>query len=169
MKRLFILFFVISMLFVSLPGFTANPSAKYLKELKAGRFTRTADGVIKDHKTGLQWKEGPDQSMNWLEAQTWIDGLGKPWRTPTIEELKGIYLSESARQGKPFVGLPALNLRLDPAFSNNSYMVWSVAKDSSLAWYFGFYDGAEYWYPRDASIWRFRTLAVCPAPKSVKK
>ncbi|MFZ2955400.1 MAG: DUF1566 domain-containing protein [Candidatus Ozemobacteraceae bacterium] len=158
----------LGLVFLASAGVAASPTKQYLKELQS-RFSRSSEGIISDQKTGLRWLESPDNAMTWVQAQAWIEGLGKPWRTPTIEELKGIYLPESARQGAPFAGLPALNLHLDKAFANNSYMVWSVAKDSSLAWYFGFYDGVEYWNPRDTTIWRFRALAVSPSGKTSRK
>lgn len=155
---------ILVLFFVTSGVMAANPTKDYLKDLQ-GRFARSAAGIIADRQTGLRWLESPDYAMNWNQAQAWIESLGKPWRTPTIDELKGIYLPQSARQGKPFTGIPALNLPLDQAFVNNSYMVWSVAKDASLAWYFGFYDGVEYWQPRDSSTWRFRALAVSPSMK----
>lgn len=147
-----------------IPGFANSPTSDYLKELK-GRFARTSEGTIHDCKTGLIWRESPDVAMTWNQAQAWIKSLGKPWRTPTIEELQGIYQAESTRKGQPLMGLPMLDLHLDPAFLNNSYMVWSKVKDSATAWYFGFYDGVAYWYHRDATIWRFRAFAVSPAAK----
>jgi hypothetical protein len=148
--------------------FSGDPTKDYLKEL-SGRFARSPEGVITDRKTRLCWRESPDFAMTWNQAQTWIASLGKPWRTPTIDELKGIYVAQSARKGQPLAGLSQLDLRLDPVFVNNSYMVWSGANDAATAWYFGFYDGVEYWHPRDASIWRFRALAVAPSPKKAGK
>lgn len=88
------------MVFVSLPGMAVTPDAKYLKELQGERFTKAPDGIITDHKTALQWKEGPDRDITWQETQTWIKNLGNGWRTPTRAELKVIYIEKTKRESR---------------------------------------------------------------------
>lgn len=35
----------------------------------------------------LEWRVGPNQDMNWSEANEWVESLGGSWRFPTPEEL----------------------------------------------------------------------------------
>lgn len=62
-----------------------------------GIYVAYANGIVKDTKTGLEWKVGPDKDTNWYEAKGWVERLnldgvdGGGWRMPTIDELKGLY------------------------------------------------------------------------------
>ena len=50
-----------------------------------------ANGIVRDKKTGLEWKAGPDREMNWYETKNWVESLnidGGGWRMPKIAELK---------------------------------------------------------------------------------
>lgn len=130
------------------------------------RFTRDADGVITDSETSLQWLEGPDRTMNWIEAQAWISSLGDGWRSPTRAELSGIYISDSVRRGGiggtwPFITGKFL-LRLDPAFHlNTAYWVWAESRTASTAWAIQFYDGHEVWVSLEfGNNWFDRAFAV---------
>ncbi|MFZ2956613.1 MAG: hypothetical protein WA705_06960 [Candidatus Ozemobacteraceae bacterium] len=126
------------------------------------RFTRDVDGVITDSSTNLQWREGPDQAMNWNQAQAWISGLGDGWGTPTQVQLKGIYLENATRMGgRDSTGVGPYPLKLDPVFQlDKAYWVWAESKDSSSAWIFAFNEGEELWNYRDKSTWLHRAFAV---------
>ena len=141
---------------------TKTPTFSVTMTAQTGaRFTRDADGIITDSVKNLQWKEGPDQAMSWNEAQTWINGLGNNWTTPTRVQLKDIYIADSTRQGGKYVTEGPWALHLDPAFQlDKAYDVWAESRDSSSAWHFAFYDGIEYWDDRATSDWSTRAFAV---------
>ena len=68
---------------------------KGLKIVKGhGIYVAYANGVVRDTKTWLEWKVGPDKDMNWNEAKSWVESLnldGGGWRMPTMDELEGLY------------------------------------------------------------------------------
>lgn len=71
------------------PMSPANPTIADAKQ-----FVKYENGVIYDKRTKLEWVVGPDQDMNWDEANTWAKNLkiqGKPWRLPSISELARLY------------------------------------------------------------------------------
>ncbi|MBF0502453.1 MAG: DUF1566 domain-containing protein [Candidatus Riflebacteria bacterium] len=133
------------------------------KTSPAARFSRDADGVITDGQTGLEWLEGPDRPTDWDQSQAWINGLGNGWRTPTRAELRGIYIADSNRQGRPSQGRGPWPLRLDPAFRLNcAYWTWAEARDASSAWALEFGSGDGMWNIREMTNWNFRGFAVRP-------
>ncbi len=123
--------------------------------IHAGDDTRFAmkDGVIDDSKSGLQWVPAPDLAMNHYEAEKYVRNLslaGGGWRLPTRAELHGIY--DASKPGL-----------VDPRFKVSGWLVWSseVDSDRAFAWYFNFYSGGEYKYPRDPACNEyFYVLAV---------
>ncbi len=79
-----------------------------------GRFTRDAQGVISDKRTGLQWKVGPDKDLNWHQSKAWAEKLtGGGWRLPTRKEVQGIY-----QKGQSETGLPI-------GFETTGSWIWS--------------------------------------------
>jgi hypothetical protein len=59
-----------------------------------GTYIAYANGIVKDTKTGLEWKVGPDRDTDWNEARSWVQSLnldGGGWRMPTMDELEGLY------------------------------------------------------------------------------
>ena len=73
---------------------TPHPSSTPNVVKRDGRYVAYANGIVKDTRTGLEWKAGLDRDMNWYEARSWVRSLnldGGGWRMPTIDELKGIY------------------------------------------------------------------------------
>ena len=131
---------------------------------QTGRFTRDANGVITDSQTNLQWLEGSNQAITWNNAQTWINSLGNGWRTPTLEELKGIYIADSTRKGGVSGSSGPYFLRLDPAFQlENAYYVWSTENGSASAWLFGFDSGtSSFSRSSNETWWTYRAFAVRP-------
>ena len=58
------------------------------------RFSRSADGVITDSQTNLQWLVGPNQDTNYKQAEDWVATqtvAGGGWRMPTAKELRTLY------------------------------------------------------------------------------
>ena len=98
-----------------------------------GIYVAYANGIVKDTKTGLGWKVGPDKETTLDEAQTWVESLnldGGGWRMPTINELHGLY-----KEG-------AGDRNMTPLLKTTGWWVWSgETQGSSLARYFGFYNG----------------------------
>ena len=115
------------------------------------RFTVSAEGVIADSKTGLEWVVGPDRSANYAQAEQWVAGCnvaGGGWRMPTRKELATLYQR----------GIGERNM--DPAFRPTGWWVWAEPRDSSSAWGFYFHDGYESWHRRDYSGRDPRVFAV---------
>jgi hypothetical protein len=129
------------------------------------RFSLGDNGVITDHKTGLQWLEGPDKPCSWEKAQEWIQNLGEGWRTPTLKELKEIYLPESQRKG-----LHGDPLCIDPVFKRESaYSLWSVARNQETAWIFDFSRGYAHWIDPIFAGYYDRAVAIRKPEKLTKR
>ena len=63
-------------------------------------FDVSAEGVIKDIWTGLEWAPVPVMTVNYDHAVTYAKSLrlaGGGWRLPTVDELKGLH--ESGEKG----------------------------------------------------------------------
>jgi hypothetical protein len=118
---------------------------------KDGNFVKSANGVVKDTRTGLEWYAGPDRNVNWNEADTWVRGLmidGDGWRMPTINELRGLY-----EKGKG-------NRNMTPLLKTTGWHVWSgETKSSCCFWRFSFLHGSENYYKPFFS-YKFRAFAV---------
>ena len=102
---------------------------------------RLFDLIIYRSDTNLEWIVGPDEDMNWFQVNEWIKLLGPDWRFPTIEELRSIY--------KPNSG----DRNMLPEFKTTGWWIWSTRKNSSLAWFFYFRSGDEYWHSLDDSFY----------------
>lgn len=111
----------------------------------------TGNGIVRDTKTGLEWKVGPDKDMNWHEARTWVQNLnldGGGWRMPTLDELEGLYEKGASR------------LNMTPLLKTTGWQVWSdKIKDTTFAWGFYFCRGGKGW---DSCFfpYNFRVFAV---------
>ncbi|MBW6519468.1 MAG: DUF1566 domain-containing protein [Desulfoarculaceae bacterium] len=108
----------------------------------AARFQVSADGMITDGQTKLEWVVGPDQDTNYAQAEQWVAACqvaGGGWRMPTGAELNELY-----RKG---VG----ERNMVPPFKTTGWWVWAEPRDSSSAWLFDFYGGNENWRLRDNS------------------
>ncbi len=109
------------------------------------------NGIVKDTKTGLEWKVGPDKDTNWNEARLWVKKLtldGGGWRMPNLDELETLYTKGASR------------LNMTPLLKTTGWQVWSSEiKDSKFAWGFYFCRGGKGW---DAYIfpYNFRAFAV---------
>ena len=118
------------------------------------RFSRTADGVITDSETNLQWLPGPDRDTNYDQAEQWIAAqtvAGGNWRMPTTEELKALRNESLAK-----------SYNISPLFGATYYRwVWAGARDALSAWPFNFENGYENWLRRDTSS-NGRVFAVRP-------
>ncbi|MBC8434186.1 MAG: caspase family protein [Desulfobacterales bacterium] len=94
-----------------------------------------ANGIVKDSRTGLEWKAGPDMDTDWNEARSWVQSLnldGGGWRMPTMDELEGLY--------KKGVG----ERNMTPLLKTTGWWVWSgETKGSSNAGDFGFNGGIQ--------------------------
>ena len=110
-----------------------------------------SNGTVKDTKTGLEWKAGPDKNTSWEKARAWVRRLnldGGRWRMPTKDEIKSLY---KARTG---------TCNMTPLFKTTAWWVWSSeTKDSSYAWIFYFSGGYGYWLDRSTSD-NLRAFAV---------
>ena len=120
-----------------------------LAELGAhARYSVSRKGVITDNTSGLEWVVGPDQSINFYQAEAWVKGCniaGGGWRLPTVEELRGLYTR----------GLGERNMA--PVFNTTGWWVWAEPENSvPTAWGFDHVDGdgEEYSYNGDEDFSR---------------
>jgi len=109
-----------------------------------GVYVAYANGIVRDTKTGLEWKVGPDRDTDWNEARSWVQSLnidGGGWRMPTMDELAGLYKN----------GLGDRNMT--PLLKTTGWWVWSgEVEGSSDAWGFNFRNCSWGWYGRLYSI-----------------
>lgn len=119
----------------------SRPSPSPSKVIKRdGIYLAYANGIVKDTKTGLEWKAGHDRDTDWNQARSWVQSLGGDWRMPTMDELAGIY-----NKGKG-------DRNMTPLLKTTGSWVWSgETKDSSDAWNFDFLYDSRDWYDRDDS------------------
>jgi hypothetical protein len=81
-----------------------------------GVYVAYANGVVKDTKTGLEWKTGPDENINWDEAKSWAQDLnldGGRWRMPTTDELETFYKKGAGTRN------------MTPLLKTTGWFVWS--------------------------------------------
>ena len=141
----------------------SDPTASYMRDLYDGpRFSRDSNGVIFDHKTGLQWLEGPDVAVNWYKAQEWVGGLKDGWRSPTVDEMSGIYIPNSNRMGGVSeTGKGPYPLMLDPVFKlDKAYSVWCEPCQKGTAFVFLCSWGDAYESLCEMTRWPYRAFAV---------
>jgi len=116
-----------------------------------GIYVAYANGIVKDTKTGLEWKVGPDKETTWDEARSWVQSLnldGGGWRMPTMDELEGLYKDGAGKRN------------MTPLLKTTGWWVWSgEAKGSSDAGYFGFFYGFRGWGGRSDAYYG-RAFAV---------
>ncbi len=116
-----------------------------------GVYVAYANGIVKNTKTGLEWKVGPDKDTDWNEARSWVQNLnldGGGWRMPTTDELRTLYKKVLSTRN------------MMSLLKTTGWAVWSgETKGSPYAWYFGFSRGGRDWNSRDNSH-NLRAFAV---------
>ena len=70
---------------------THKPASESNVLQQDGQYVAYANGIVRDTKSGLEWKAGPDRNMTWDKARSWVQNLDGDWRMPTTDELKGLY------------------------------------------------------------------------------
>ncbi len=112
-------------------------------------YTKYANGVVFDSKTGFEWIAGPGRIMSWAEAAEWAKSLeigGSDWRMPTPEELETLF-----QEGKGKRNMTGL---LETA----AWWVWSAEKDDSVSSsLFDFSRGTRDWHSRTPRAYAVRT------------
>lgn len=102
------------------------------------RLVLTAPGTAVDPKTGLIWTAKDNgEGIDWHGAKEYADNLSlggfSDWRLPTIDELEGLYETDTGEQ----------NCRLGIELS--SPWTWSGSMEgSSRAWFFNFHLGYRF-------------------------
>jgi len=116
-----------------------------------GVYMAYANGIVKDTKTGLEWKAGSDTDTTWDEARSWVQNLnldGGGWRMPTTDELKTLYKKGAGSQN------------MTPLLKTTGWWVWSGEPEgSSSARGFYFSSGDRHWSLRSHS-YNGRAFAV---------
>ena len=107
-----------------------------------GVYVAYANGIVRDTKTGLEWKVGPDKNTNWEQARSWGQNLnldGGGWRMPTTDELVTLYEEGAGSRN------------MTPLLKTTGWHVWSGQTNAyGLAGHFNFYDGVIDWYDRSS-------------------
>jgi len=96
-----------------------------------GRFRKLDCGSIIDTKNNLEWFVGPDETMTFDEAKSWIKSLntcGTNWWMPTIAQLSTLYEPNKTAGTGFFVGSKHWPAHIDPIFSGigNGSWAWST-------------------------------------------
>jgi hypothetical protein len=130
---------VISLAYLKSDGSTVVDLVKGKK-----RFDVSADEIVFDSETGLEWVIGPDRDMDYAQAKEWVAGCKTAdggWRMPTHKELAALYIK----------GINERNM--DPAFKTTISSAWAEPHDSTTAIYFCFDGGLgfSHWCKRTAS------------------
>jgi len=76
----------------------SRPSSSSNVIKRDGVYVAYANGIVRDTKTGLEWKVGPNKDTDWNEARSWVQSLNLDsggWRMPTMDELAGLYKIEA--------------------------------------------------------------------------
>ena len=122
----------------------------------ATRFSVSADGVISDSLTGLEWVAGKDFDTTYEAAVAWVADCsiaGGKWRMPSQKELGSLYRKNVGERN------------MDPAFKIKGWSVWAEPRDSSSAFAFDFLEGKEDWGGLNDSYYR-RAFGVRKAVKA---
>ena len=116
-----------------------------------GIYVALANGIVKDTKTGLEWKVGPDRDTIWNEARSWVQSLnrdGGGWRMPSTDELYTLYNKGAGDRN------------MTPLLKITGWYVWSGETEGpDGAKSFTFDDGYSRYYSRGGS-YGSRALAV---------
>lgn len=90
---------------------------KHSKDIDAANPSpQKAQVAIRDNKTGLLWKAGPDKNTTWQQAEKWVESLNTKidvWRMPGPDELAELYIE----------GYGSRNLT--PLLPTTGWWVWS--------------------------------------------
>jgi hypothetical protein len=152
------------------------------------RFSVSAEGVITDNKTTLEWVICNSRGFPYYsEAMDWVEGCqiaGGFWRMPTIQELQGLYVKDLGQRNidpafKLAGGFVQNRKRSAKKSRNSGLRVWSGDRSPSfpsVANYFDFQGGKEggigcYQTTIGSTCWNhqdiddFRVFAVRSPPK----
>ena len=117
-----------------------------------GVYETYANGIVKDMRTGLEWKVGPDKDTDWKEAKSWVKSLmldGGGWRMPTLQDLRGLY-----KKGEGDCNMTSL-------LKTTGWYIWAgSAGGSSRARGFIFYTGMSLGRHRSIISNDWRAFAV---------
>ena len=105
------------------PSYSRSSSTSDVIE-RDGVYVAYANGIVKNTKTGLEWKVGPDKDTTWNEARSWVQNLnldGGGWRMPTMDELEGLYKKGASKWN------------MTPMLKTTGLRVWSGETDLSRA------------------------------------
>jgi len=108
-----------------------------------GVYVAYANGNVRDTRTGLEWKVGPDRAMGYNEACLWVKSqrsLYGDWRMPTMDELEGLY-----QKGKG-------DRNMTPLLKTSGWLVCSgETRGCYYASFFNFGDGQRRWREQNYS------------------
>jgi hypothetical protein len=85
---------VLGLMLAGCVGKNSSSESKAAVARDEKRYTVSAEGVITDSKTGLEWVVGPSAPTSYNQAEAWVKGCkiaGGGWRMPMLHELNGLY------------------------------------------------------------------------------
>ncbi|MDM8541871.1 caspase family protein [Desulfococcaceae bacterium HSG9] len=135
------------------PAIGAATKAKEIN--RDGRFIAYKNGTVKDTKSGLIWAAKDNgEDIDWKDAKKYCEnykaGGYTDWRLPTIDELEGIYDSNSS------YAMDCNNdykIHTTKSIHISCWRVWSSDIRGSEAAYFDFYRGSRIWYRQSYSVY----------------
>jgi hypothetical protein len=152
------------------------PSAAVKGNVSSGdRYNVAPCGAVEDSKTRLEWFVGPDKTMSWDEAKTWIGSLtacGGNWQMPTIEQLATLYDSRFTAGTGFYKGGRNWPAHIHPVFASigSGSWAWSrEARDSRTARAFNCNQGVAAEYEKDNKSYTTRAFAVRTSQSKQKR
>ena len=134
---------------------TSKLAARLLARKEIGnddRFTAYDDGTVLDTRTGLMWMakdNGAD--INWKGAKSYCEnyrgGGYTDWRTPTQDELAGLY-----NEAKTYRSARGYDVHLTELIRLTCFVLWASETRGSEAAMFTFTYGQRLWNPTSDSV-----------------
>ena len=118
-------------------------------------FSRDANGIVSDSRTGLAWQDDYADNGNAVKQAIWTDALAycealtlgthNDWRLPNFSELYGIADRTTFN--------PAMNATFTNVISNYYWSSTTYASNTSYAWVVFFNDGDDSNFAKSYSLY----------------
>jgi hypothetical protein len=99
-----------------------------------GRYQTLDCGAILDHRSGLEWYVGPDITVTWSAAHTWVTQLsvcGGGWQLPNVGELEALFDPRASAGIGYFAHGEHWTAHIDPVFSAIGHGSWVWADETT--------------------------------------
>jgi hypothetical protein len=118
------------------------------------RFTDNGNGTVTDHELGLMWAKADNQGdINWKQANAWakytfgdtISPRYDNWRLPTLEELRGLYVTEKKYKG--YITDCGFMVKIVPEIKLSCILLWTSEESTGAHVAFNFNIGNSFAIP----------------------